>query len=413
MRAGGPVGAIVEVDEEVAVDLHATVGVAVDPQEPGAHVRIELVVPGGVQRVGDVESTAVEGELKHVGAAVQAAAGVVGLAEHPAEPQLAGQPGFGRVGHVVLTNVAVQPVGEVEVAVVHRQDEVADNARHRERPAFELKGRWENGGTTPPFNYDFWYQPRKNALVSSEFGAPNAYENGFDPADVEAGHYGHRLHFWNLADRTLEQTLDLGENGLLPFEVRLKHDPDAEEGFVGAALSSTMWHFHRNGSWQADKVIAVESVELDGWPFPVPGVISDLVLSMDDRFLYFANWLHGDVRQYDVSDPANPKLTGQLWLGGVLGKPDDTGRNLNGGPNMLQLSYDGRRLYVSNSLYSTWDNQFYPGLRSWLLRVNCNPAGGMEVDGDFFVDFHDRPAGPARAHEVRLQGGDCTTEIFQ
>ena len=75
---------------------------------------------------------------------------------------------------------------------------------------------------------------------------------------------------------------------------------------------------------------------------------------------------------------------------------------------MLQLSLDGRRLYVTNSLYSTWDNQFYPGLRSWLLRVNCDPDGGMAIDPDFFVDFH-----PARAHEVRLQGGDCTTEIFQ
>jgi selenium-binding protein 1 len=160
-------------------------------------------------------------------------------------------------------------------------------------------------------------------------------------------------------------------------------------------------------------VIAVESVELEGWPFPVPGVISDLVLSMDDRFLYFSNWLHGDLRQYDVSDPANPKLTGRLWLGGVLGRPSDAGRQLNGGPQMLQLSLDGRRLYVSNSLYSTWDNQFYPGLRSWLLRVNCLPGGGMEIDPDFFVDLHDRPSGPARAHEVRLQGGDCTTEIFQ
>jgi selenium-binding protein 1 len=79
----------------------------------------------------------------------------------------------------------------------------------------------------------------------------------------------------------------------------------------------------------------------------------------------------------------------------------------------LQLSLDGRRLYVSNSLLSTWDNQFYPGLRSWLLRVNCGPDGGMEVDRDFFVDLHDRPGGPARAHEVRLQNGDCTTEIFQ
>ena len=78
---------------------------------------------------------------------------------------------------------------------------------------------------------------------------------------------------------------------------------------------------------------------------------------------------------------------------------------------MLQLSLDGRRLYVTNSLYSTWDNQFYPGLRSWLLRVNCDPGGGMEIDRDFFVDFHDRRR--PRAHEVRLQGGDCTTEIFQ
>jgi selenium-binding protein 1 len=270
---------------------------------------------------------------------------------------------------------------------------------------FEVKGRWENGGGRPAFNYDFWYQPRKNVLVSSEFGEPNAFEPGFDLDDVGAGRYGSRLHFWNLAERTLEQTIDLGEAGLVPLEVRWLHDPDADEGFVGAALSSTMWRFHRaNGSYAADQVIAVEPVELEGWPFPVPGLITDL---------YLSNWLHGDLRQYDVSDPTQPRLTGRLWLGGVLGNPSDAGRELNGGPQMLQLSFDGRRLYVTNSLYSTWDNQFYPGLRSWLLRVNCAPDGGMEVDRDFFVDFSDRPGGPARAHEVRLQGGDCTTEIFQ
>jgi selenium-binding protein 1 len=279
---------------------------------------------------------------------------------------------------------------------------------------FALKGRWENGGQTPGLNYDFWYQPRKNALVSSEFGEPNAYEPGFDPDHVAAGRYGSRLHFWNLAERTLEQTVELGENGLVPLEARWLHDPDADEGFVGAALSSTMWRFHRdNGSFKADQVIAVESIPLEGWPFPVPGLITDLLLSMDDRFLYLANWLHGDVRQYDVSDPADPKLTGQVWLGGVIGKPTDARRDLNGGPNMLQLSFDGRRLYVTNSLYSTWDNQFYPDLRSWLLRIDCDPNGGMEIDHEFFVDFHDRPGGPARAHEMRLQGGDCTTEIFQ
>src|SRR4026209_1606185 len=64
---------------------------------------------------------------------------------------------------------------------------------------FEVKGRWENGGKTPSFNYDFWYQPRKNALISSEFGEPNAYEPGFDLDDVSAGRDGSKLHFWNLA----------------------------------------------------------------------------------------------------------------------------------------------------------------------------------------------------------------------
>jgi selenium-binding protein 1 len=279
---------------------------------------------------------------------------------------------------------------------------------------FELKGRWENGGPRPSLNYDFWYQPRRNVLVSSEFGEPRAYEDGFDLADVEAGRYGRRLHFWNLEQRALEQTIDLGADGLVPLEVRWLHDPDAESGFCGAALSSTMWHWRRrDGSWAAEPIIAVDPVELEGWPFPVPGLITDLVLSMDDRFLYFSNWLHGDLRQYDVSDPQNPKLTGRLWLGGLLGEPSDAARPLGGGPQMLQLSYDGRRLYVTNSLYSTWDNQFYPELRSWLLRIDCDPNGGMEVDRDFFVDFHDRSTGPARAHEVRLQHGDCTTEIFQ
>jgi methanethiol oxidase len=278
---------------------------------------------------------------------------------------------------------------------------------------FELKGRWENGGERPPLNYDFWYQPRANTLVSSEWAEPNAYEPGFDLEDVAKGRYGQRLHFWNLAERTLEQTVDLGEQGLVPLEIRWLHDPDAKQGFVAATLSSAIWRFYRsNGSWSADPVITTDAVELDGWPFPVPALITDQVVSMDDRALYFSSWFHGDLRRYDISDPANPRITGRLWLGGLLGMPSDAGRELNGGPQMLQLSLDGRRLYVTNSLYSTWDNQFYPELRSWLLKVDIGEDGTMEVDRDFFVDFHDRPAGPARAHEVHLQGGDCTTEIF-
>ena len=209
--------------------------------------------------------------------------------------------------------------------------------------------------------------------------------------------------------------MDLGEKGLVPLEVRWLHDPDAEQGFVGAALSSTMWHFHRdNGAWAADQVIAVESVELEGWPFPVPGLITDLVLSMDDRFLYFANWLHGDIRQYDVSDPTNPKLTGQLWLGGVLGKPErrrprasTAARTCSSSPTTGAGSTSPTRSTRPGTTSSI--RSCAPGS----CAIDCDPNGGMEIDRDFFVDFHDRPDGPARAHEVRLQNGDCTTEIFQ
>jgi methanethiol oxidase len=274
---------------------------------------------------------------------------------------------------------------------------------------FDVLGRWDNGGNTAQFNYDFWYQPRQNVMISSEWTAPNVFSKGFNLDDVMAGKYGQSIHFWDLADKRITQSIDLGADGLIPLEVRWQHDPDSETGFVGAALSSAMFRWHReNGDWAANKVIQVEPVEVDGWPFPVPGLITDLVLSMDDRYLYFSNWLHGDLRQYDVSDPANPKLTGQVWLGGVIGHPTDANRPLTGGPQMLQLSMDGRRLYVTNSLYSVWDNQFYPDLQSWMLKIDCDPNGGMTLDESFYVDF-----GTARGHEIHLPGGDCTTEIFQ
>jgi len=36
------------------------------------------------------------------------------------------------------------------------------------------------------------------------------------------------------------------------------------------------------------------------------------------------------------------------------------GKRVEGGPQMVQLSLDGKRLYVTTSLYSVWDKQFYP-----------------------------------------------------
>jgi len=38
--------------------------------------------------------------------------------------------------------------------------------------------------------------------------------------------------------------------------------------------------------------------------------------------------------------------------------------------------------------------------------------GGMTLNEDFGIDFHDEPEGPAFAHEVRYPGGDCSSDIW-
>ncbi len=284
---------------------------------------------------------------------------------------------------------------------------------------FNIAGRWEHNASGMHYNYDYWYQPRHNGMVSSEWAAPRTYSRGFDVADVAAGKYGHAINFWDWTTHDLTQSVDLGEDGLIPLEVRFYHNPESTHGFAGAALSSTMWHWQKaDGRWQVEKVIAVPPVELEGQPMPLPALITDLLISMDDRYLYFSNWLHGDIRQYDISDPAHPRMTGQVWCGGLLGKGggEVAGHRLVGGPQMLQLSLDGKRLYVTNSLYSSWDNQFYPDLAkagSYMLQVDCDTEhGGMRINDRFYVDFGQEPAGPARAHETRYPGGDCTSDIW-
>ncbi|KAG1700429.1 Methanethiol oxidase [Nymphon striatum] len=274
---------------------------------------------------------------------------------------------------------------------------------------FEIVGRWENSMGDIKFGYDFWYQPRHNVMVSSEWAAPNTFMPGFDLEEVGHLKYGREIHLWDFEKKEPMQTMYLGEDGLVPLEVRFHHDPDSTHGFVGAALSANIIHWWKDdtdGEWKWEKIVDVENEPHPDWPIPVPGVISVILLSMDDKYLYLCNWLHGDIRQYDISDPHNAKLTGQVWMGGLLDKaPEVNGVKVTGGPQMIQLSLDGKRLYVTTSLFSTWDNQFYPEIRTnggCMLMVNCDTEnGGMEIDPNFVVDFGKEPNGPSRCHETR------------
>ena len=256
-------------------------------------------------------------------------------------------------------------------------------------------------------------------MFSSEWAAPNTFMLGFDLEEVGHLKYGRRLHIWDFEKKRPIQTMYLGEDGLIPLEVKFLHDPNSSHGFCGAALSANVIHFWKtkNGSWEWEKIIDIDNEPHPDWPIPIPGVMSALLVSMDDKYLYINNWLHGDMRQYNITDPHNPILTGQVWMGGLLGKaPIVNGVNVAGGPQMYQLSLDGKRMYVTTSLFSTWDNQFYPEIRTKggvMLMIDCDVKnGGMKINEDFVVNFGNEPNGPSRCHESRYPGGDCTSDIW-
>jgi methanethiol oxidase len=109
-----------------------------------------------------------------------------------------------------------------------------------------------------------------------------------------------------------------------------------------------------------------------------------------------------------VSDAFHPRLTGAVRLGGLGHHTSHPrGGRLTGGPQMIEISRGGRRVYVTNSLYSRWDEQLYPDLRGWLVKLDAHPQGGIALDPEFFVDF-----GGSRPRQVRLQGGDSSSDSF-
>ena len=209
------------------------------------------------------------------------------------------------------------------------------------------------------------------------------------------------------------------------LEMRPAHDPTKSYGFAGVVvsrkdLSASIWLWHRqNGEWQIEKVIEIPAEPADPELLPpllqgfkaVPPLVTDIILSLDDRFLYVSCWGTGELQQYDVSDPFHPKKTGSVRIGGIVRQaahPSKPDKPLHGGPQMVEVSRDGKRVYFTNSLYAAWDEQFYPaGVGSWMAKLDVTEQGGISFDKGFFVEPDDY-----RVHQVRLEGGDSSSDSF-
>jgi selenium-binding protein 1 len=294
---------------------------------------------------------------------------------------------------------------------------------------FDVKGRWESDRGPQYLAYDFWWHLGHDTMITSEWGTPNMVEEGVIPEKLLAGEYGHALHVWDLGSRRHLQTIDLGKEQQMVLELRPAHDPRRPYGFAGVVvslkdLSSSVWLWYREGDgngarWAAKKVIEIPAEPADPDALPpllkgfgaVPPLVTDLNLSVDDKSLYVSCWGTGELRRYDVSNPEAPRLTSSLHLGGIVRRtshPSHPYTALNGGPQMVEISRDGRRVYFTNSLYGAWDEQFYPdGIKGWMAKVDVADDGAMRLDPRFLLRCNGM-----RPHQVHLQGGDASSDSY-
>jgi selenium-binding protein 1 len=293
---------------------------------------------------------------------------------------------------------------------------------------FDIRGQWELDRGPQQLAYDVWWHLGLDTMITSTWGTPNMVKDGVNPELLLGGKYGNKLHVWDLRRRRHVQTLDLGPEQQMALELRPAHDPTKSYGFASvvvslADLSSSIWLWYREGSngsakWAVKKVIEIPAKPADparlppllqGFKAEAP-LVTDINLSLDDKYLFVSCWGSGEFIQYDVTDPFNPKKVSSLNIGGIVNRtphPSAPGEPLNGGPQMVEVSRDGKRVYFSNGLYTPWDEQFYPdGVRGWVAKVDAGPSG-MSFDNRFFLKTEGM-----RTHQLRLEGGDASSDSF-
>ena len=252
------------------------------------------------------------------------------------------------------------------------------------------------GELGPKYMYDFAALHEANRAISTTFGPPALCGGGIEPTCQ-----GNEVSVWDLRREKVIQVADLGVNsGAL--EVRFIRKHGVRWALINTPGTSAVWladDDDRDGVFDFQQVLGPE----DGLVLPV-----DMLLSYDHRYMYVTNWFGNTVQQFDITDPFNPVLTATESV------PH---------PNMLRLSRDNKRLYVSNSVLTTWDNDpdFGPPRNDnygiWRFRVS--KSGGLTPttsDGSAWVSFTNvqkkTTRGPAGPHmmlfdpSIRLLPGE-------
>lgn len=133
---------------------------------------------------------------------------------------------------------------------------------------------------------------------------------------------------------------------------------------------SSDWYDHLNG-WQMDVCLRIPSWNrLEIWHSGSiqsfsswQGILNPMLVQ---KIIEFQINLGGVFESFpEVRIKSTNAMEDRWWLPPEA-RSLPRGTRFRGGPALMQLSKDGKRLYVCNSFYKAWDAQFYPELISWV-----------------------------------------------
>ena len=291
--------------------------------------------------------------------------------------------------------------------------------------SFEVLGKWELDRGPQYFGYDFWWHLGYDTLISSEWGTPNMVESGVNPEILLKGGYGHSLHVWDLRKRRHVQALDLGAEQQMVLELRPAHDPAKAYGFVGVVvslkdLSASIWLWHREkDNWAIKKVIEIPAEPADPEKLPpllkgfkaVPPLVTDINLSLDDKFLYVSFVGHRRIpairrlrsfpsETYRLRPPGRNRAAS-----GASARSANSAerRAANGGSKPRRQA----RLFHQLALRSL-GRAVLSRRRSQLDGQAGHQAGGRNGPRpEIFLEFDG-----LRSHQVHLEGGDASSDSY-
>jgi len=220
----------------------------------------------------------------------------------------------------------------------------------------------------PDYMYDVGIKPDLNLIVTSSWAHPHAVKAGNTPMDQ----VGDVVVAWDYKTGKVLQQEHLDK---APLEVRWLHGAAGRGGFINCAFGNSVWRWEvgKDGRLAFTRVIKLAD----------NAIPADMRISYDNRFLFVSLFGGGAVQQYDIADPANPKLVSSVAIPQA---------------QMLKLTTDNKRLYVSNSLLSNLD-----GKVPYAVRLVDVTSTGLVIDPKFEVDFEHLPTGQARPHDLLLK----------